>query len=652
MLVALIVAVALPPQDAADIRRLVQALRADRVEERDDAARKLKLAGKAAVAELEKAAKDADTEVAARARTVLRAIDIRAHVPVALLDARPGSDDRLAAGQENEATRLLLDAVDRKDVAAEALEYLAPAAARGASGVAERRRVAGAVFARQLRTGLPELDAYFDDADGGVRGVTLDVLLRMRAPIKIARLAKLFRDADARVNFGTFTLTFAAGEGPADLLPLLEDDKAGTRAAGALVILKAREVLPKLVALLAHARQDVRLRAAGIIEGMRATDVAPQVADLLTHADADVRRGAANLLGNLDASTQAPALKPLLKDGHPHVRAAGAAALGKMRVHEAGPAIRALLSDPDLSVRGIAAHALADLGLREAAKEIAALLESDDEGLRAVAVDALLRMDAEECAPRVIALLKGKSTLVTESVLRFVRDVPVKADVALVVPHLESVDSSVRGLAVDVIAQSGDPSRARDVAPLMKDEIAEVRHRAVAAIAALGAKEFVEGVSHRLEDEDYAVRTTAATALCLLGSTAGVERILESASLNEPQHLLALNALRQPAAWSAVRKKSIRMNLEGSRKVLFDALAREGGQRTEYSAAAASDEGRIMSLDEPPSGRPPLRSLDAAMDVVCSFQMSVIVEADRVRVVTSEEALAFWKEWWATTRMK
>src|SRR5262245_17244830 len=101
--------------------------------------------------------------------------------------------------------------------------------------------------------------------------------------------------------------------------------------------------------------------------------------------------------------------------------------------------------------------------MREAAREIAALLDAEDEGLRAVAIDALLAMDAEECAPRVIALLKGKSTLVHESVLRFVRDIPVKADLALVAPHLESADPAIRCLAVDVIAQSGDASRARDV---------------------------------------------------------------------------------------------------------------------------------------------------------------------------------------------
>ena len=74
-------------------RELVEKLSSDQVELRDEAVRKLKELGKAAIPELEKAAQGREGEAAARARMILRVFEIRGQLTPTLLRTKPGVED-------------------------------------------------------------------------------------------------------------------------------------------------------------------------------------------------------------------------------------------------------------------------------------------------------------------------------------------------------------------------------------------------------------------------------------------------------------------------------------------------------------------------------------------------------------------------------
>src|SRR5436190_9699010 len=85
--IALFGALSLFAQDSSkEIQAWIQKLRADRIEEREQATQELKKLGTAALTELEKVAADKDDEVAARARILLRTIRLKDMLGIELKD--------------------------------------------------------------------------------------------------------------------------------------------------------------------------------------------------------------------------------------------------------------------------------------------------------------------------------------------------------------------------------------------------------------------------------------------------------------------------------------------------------------------------------------------------------------------------------------
>jgi len=95
-------------QDDAGV--LVERLRAETVEVREEAALKLKALGAPALPALDRGSKDKDAEVAARATQIARVIRTMQILTPNLIKRMPGVEERLAKGDEHEWTRVLLAA--------------------------------------------------------------------------------------------------------------------------------------------------------------------------------------------------------------------------------------------------------------------------------------------------------------------------------------------------------------------------------------------------------------------------------------------------------------------------------------------------------------------------------------------------------------
>src|SRR5438477_10010468 len=90
--------VLLIPQEET-VRKLIEQLSADSIDARADAFRKLEAIGRPALPLLEKAALDADGEVASRAKTLLVRIPILERLTPALVARVNGVFERLAQGE-------------------------------------------------------------------------------------------------------------------------------------------------------------------------------------------------------------------------------------------------------------------------------------------------------------------------------------------------------------------------------------------------------------------------------------------------------------------------------------------------------------------------------------------------------------------------
>jgi HEAT repeat protein len=427
--------------------QLIDKLRSDKVEEREEAARKLKEMGKAALPELEKARGDKDPEVASRARYLVEVAALREKLSPYLRNVLPGVEDRLAAGG-HAWTEVLLEVMrkDKKgerkypDLQKDDLNHLAGPGVREAT---PKEKLEICQFLER------------------------DVLAKETAP-NILKLLLKDRSAEVRSKAAHALGELGAKNAAPEVAKLLEDEIAGVRssAAWALGKLGAKETTPGIAKLLKDGDAGVRTMAVRALGKLGAKEIAPEIVKLLQDEEADVRSRAAEALGSLGVNETALEIVKLLKDKDAGVRGWAAAALGRLGGKETVPEIVKLLWDGDANVRSWAGHVLGSLGAKETAPEIVKLLKDKDEHVRLMTASVLEDLGAKECAPEILKLLKDG-------------------------------DANVRYLSVRVLGRLGAREAAPDIAKLLRDGDPRVRSMAASSLCGFGLR---EGVPVLLEE--------------------------------------------------------------------------------------------------------------------------------------------------------
>lgn len=600
---ALVLALLLQDDPAA----LVEQLRSDSIEERDEAARKLKALGKAAEKELRKAVDDRDPEVAHTAKYLLRFIEYQDLLPAAIRKAFPGAADRLARGDDHEATTLLFEAARIQSLSADDLQVLAPLAVRGVKTDAERLGVLDLLSTWKLTAGMIPILEWFSSPNDNVRNATVETLARLQPKGMLDPLrAKLRSETPSvRVCAAAALAKLGLAEAGRDLLALLDDREAEVRFAAmrALGMLRVKESVAPLRTLLAHADPAVRVEAIAALEFFG--DPAP-ILPLLRDPETDVRVAAIGAVAGFGAQSAIPDLRAALGDPEDDVveaaidalvaldaKEAGAdlmrllpresaiQALGELRAAEAGPAILKLLDSESASTRRTAVRTLGSIQHLPAIGKIARMLKEDpDEDVRYEAEDALGSFRGKEALPAFRALLEDPNATVRIAALGALADISGVDSAKMVLELLRDPELEVRRTALSVLDDLGyreavpeivklfdDPDLGADAirtasrlgaavpAKYLDHERAEVR---AAAVQALAQPEHLPKLAARLADPDPSVRIQAIEAMRTLRAkehAPAIAKLLADADAEvQARALSTLTELRAPEALPALRK--------------------------------------------------------------------------------------------------
>ncbi len=275
-MIALAMVLSLTLQDGA--REWVERLRSDSLEERDDAAARLRKLGRAAIPELEKAARDADGDFATRAKGVIEAIRVAESLSKTLRKAFPAVEERLATPDDAVWTRTFLAATARDgdwkrlhpELKAADVDVLAVRAIKGASGEEQQREVFQRVGAFRLLSATPTVVDLLKHGNGTLRALAARTLGEMRA-----------RDS-ARA-----------------IVALLTDEHSGVRVEAAIALGFTSDSIERLAPALTDTSPAVRMNAAAAVAEIGGAGAVDRLAPLLKDADLGVRVCAAQAMCRL-----------------------------------------------------------------------------------------------------------------------------------------------------------------------------------------------------------------------------------------------------------------------------------------------------------------------------------------------------------------
>lgn len=380
---------------------------------------------------------------------------------------------------------------------------------------------------------------------------------------------------------------------------------------------------------------------------------APALAGYLSEEDSYTRGMAALSLGELGVRDSGTALQALLGDPDSQVRALALKGLFHIADVLATSSILPSLRDQDSLCRSWAAAVLAHIGAKEATGELLKRLSDTSAGVRRSAALALAHLGAPELGPALIGLLEPQhSRDVRAGAASMLGQLGIHEAVPWLRKLLEDGDLSVRRAAASALGNCGDKVSRPSLEGLLDDGAITVRVQVVRALWRLEDPEAIPALRRLLSDEYREIRVSAAMGLCHLGSYEGVPTLLE-----DWRHLAFLNALRQPKVWHALNGKKCTTDGGALKSDYAGILGKESGLFLDgVKELCDREEGYILgSTPAVPADWEPFwqrLTILEGLEMLAAPNCAFVLESDRIRILSPEDALAFWTAWWEQERLK
>ncbi|MEW6283099.1 MAG: HEAT repeat domain-containing protein, partial [Candidatus Eremiobacterota bacterium] len=376
---------------------------------------------------------------------------------------------------------------------------------------------------------------------------------------------------------------------------------------------------------------DHAIQALGTLRKLGAGPCAEPIAACLERPD--LRFAAAEILLELDRERW---LRTVLRAGGGSV-----VPLARAQPRDYEKPLSGFLTDPDPTVAGEAALGLDATGRAAPYRAgLAALLESSRGETARAATDALLKLPPRPRYPEVVAYLSSPNADARLRAYRLLGRLGALGDAEEVARGLQGPD---RAWAVESLGMMAAREHAGRVAGCLDQR--GCRREALRALRQMGDLGQREAVAACLDDPDVRVRSEAALALAWLGDRRAVPGLLAIVNRKFPdawtfdnELLVALNGLRQPARFQRLAGLRLHSTLIAPRvSDVLKVIVSKSGLRLEDPQSVTGRSG--YSFIAP-------GTLAQLLDEMRFWNDGAfILEDDRLRVVSREEAWRLGKEW-------
>jgi HEAT repeat protein len=394
------------------------------------------------------------------------------------------------------------------------------------------------------------------------------------------------------------------------------------------------------VRLLRDENPSVVSTALSSLRRLKAAEAARAIVELLLECKDP--SGAMEALAALRPADAGPALKAALRSEWACDRERAAVAIGRLEFKECLGDLRGLLSDPDSPVIAAAAEALGRMGDRDSVPDLEKALSTPAGSARARIVMVLASLGSLRGEEEALRLLRNGNeysrALAAEraGILRLEAARPALREL------LGDSDRSVVGQAIVALGSLGDRESILRIVPLLHvpppGHIAAV----VEALSPLGDGPWLAGVKKDLESRNDAVRQGAARILCSAGHREGAPELLAHADAGRDR-LLELNGVRRPEVWGRLRASTVSRDRGLRRSDGIAQAAAAAGLSVEFPASPAfRDLLEEISDRVHPEDDARVSALSILEEVLGTQPLEVIVENDRLRILSRFKARAFW----------